>query len=100
MARSPYCKHVKAGKTYLFQAAGMDRFDRRASTPEDGSLVKAIKSPRGTPPMGTMGHCYVADMNDRFIGLVLCSSLKPVNVKRAPSGNWYKLGAVKRKRRG
>jgi len=99
MARSPYCKHVKAGKVYLFKAAGLDRFDRHSGTPEDGSLVRAIKSPRGTPPMGTMGHCYVADLEDHFLGLVLCSSLKPVNVRQVPSGHWALMGSKRKKRK-
>ena len=87
-----YCKHIRAGKTYRFEAAGMDRYDRHPGTPVEGAVVRVVKSPRGTPPMGTMGHCYVEDLAGKFLGLVLCSSLKPVKVRQVEGGYWSLVG--------
>jgi len=65
----------KIGKLYRFKAYGWDRFDRKPNTPSDGTVVRAIKSPHGCPEFGTMGHCYVATPEGKFIGLVSLGSL-------------------------
>ncbi len=66
---------VRAGKAYLFQAAGWDRADRKPNTPKDGTLVRVVKLP-GCPPPNTMGHCHVVEaQTDAFIGLVSTASL-------------------------
>lgn len=65
-------------KKYVFNAVGMDRFDRRPHTPKDGTIVVKIQ-PAGCPRNGTMGHCYVANADtEAFIGLVLENSLTEV----------------------
>lgn len=64
-------------KVYVFQAVGMDIFDRKSSTPENGTRVVKTQ-PAGCPKNGTMGHCFVADAETgAFIGLVQMASLKP-----------------------
>jgi len=67
---------VRPGKLYRFDPVGWDVFDRKPNTPSKGTVVKAIKSPPGCPKFGTMGHCYVATPEGKFIGLVLMASLK------------------------
>lgn len=71
-------KRVRINSLYTFAAVGFDRFDRRAHTPADGEVVRAIKSPHGCPPAGTMGHIYVATPEGQFIGLVQVASLQPI----------------------
>lgn len=70
---------IRTGKLYTFNANGWDRFDRRPYMPSDGATVRAIKSPPGCPPAGTMNHCYIATPDGRFIGLVSCASLYPLS---------------------
>jgi hypothetical protein len=67
-------------RRYLFDPAGMDRWDQRASHPPTGTLVVKTQ-PHGCPPNGTMGHCFIADAEDpgRFYGLVLENSLQRVS---------------------
>lgn len=43
-----------------------------------GRTVVPIVSPHGTPPAGTMGHVYVADLSGRFLGLVAIRCLAPL----------------------
>lgn len=63
---------------YVFEAVGWDRFDRRANTPKDGTVVVKTQ-PAGCPRNGTMGHCFVADAETgEFLGLVQTASLKRV----------------------
>lgn len=62
-------------KIYTFKAAGADLWDRRSNTPNDGD--KVIKTqPAGCPRNGTMGHCFVATPEGKFIGLVCEGSLR------------------------
>ena len=66
----------RPGTRKVFHAVGADRFDRRPHTPADGTIVQVIKAPRGCPPNGTMGHCFIGDATTgAFIGLVLVNSL-------------------------
>jgi hypothetical protein len=65
---------VRKGASYLFTAAGWDRFDRRDNTPADGTLVR-VCTPYGCPPPNAMGHCFVETMDGKFIGLVSTASL-------------------------
>jgi hypothetical protein len=65
-------------RVYKFEACGWDRFAPHANTPADGTLVRKCQ-PTGCPPNGTMGHCFVADVDGNFLGLVLLSSLQPVS---------------------
>jgi len=60
---------------YVFEANGWDLFDRRDYTPDDGTLVVKTQ-PFGAPRNGTMGHCYVADLDGNFLGLVSQGSLR------------------------
>ncbi len=70
-------RRIRAGRCYVYRPVLIDAVDNRTGL-NDGDKVRAIKSPRGCPPLGTMGHCYVADPdNDKFIGLVCCNSLQP-----------------------
>lgn len=75
-APAPERKAVATKPTvYRFKAVGLDAWENRPHTPKDGTLVVKT-SPRGCPPNGTMGHCYVADAaTGHFIGLVLVNSL-------------------------
>lgn len=67
MARKP--------TVYRFEAVGLDAFAPHRGTPKEGTLVVKT-SPRGCPPNGTMGHCFVADAaTGEFLGLVLVNSL-------------------------
>ena len=60
---------TKSAQRYVFNAVGWDKLDRRAHTPKDGTVV--IKTqPYGCPTNGTMGHCFIADLDGGFIGLV------------------------------
>jgi len=68
-------KKIRTGSVYIFNASGWDRFDRHLHTPKDGTLVRVTKAPYGCPKNGTMGHCYVSDMEGNFIGLVAEASL-------------------------
>jgi hypothetical protein len=64
------------GKIYKFEAASMDIMDRRAHTPENGTLVK-LTQPHGCPKNGTNNHCFVEDaQSGEFIGLVSIQSLQ------------------------
>jgi hypothetical protein len=54
-----------------------DACDKRIR-PWIGRTVRVMHPGHGCPPNGTMGHCYVEDVETRdFIGLVLVSSLQP-----------------------
>lgn len=66
-------------RIFVFEAAGMDIFDRRAYTPTDGTLVVKTQ-PYGCPKNGTMGQCYIADAETgKFIGMVSQKSLIPLS---------------------
>jgi len=67
---------VRKGAVYFFNAVGLDRFDRRANTPDDGTIVR-VCTPYGCPPPNTMGHCFVETLEGKFIGLVCTGSLTP-----------------------
>lgn len=68
-----------AQRIFVFEAAGMDIFDRRAHTPKDGTLVVKTQ-PYGCPKNGTMGQCYIADAETgKFIGMVSQKSLIPLS---------------------
>jgi hypothetical protein len=69
-------RKVRKGGVYVFKAVGWDRLDRRNNTPTDGTIVR-VCAPRGCPVANTMGHCFVEDMDGRFIGLVSTASLNP-----------------------
>lgn len=73
-------KRAIVGKTYIYQAVGMDVWDARTSL-KNGDLV-TVTNLRGAPRANTMGHCYVnyADTQN-FAGLVLVASLQPVSNK-------------------
>lgn len=70
-------KHVKAGKSYIFQPVGMDLWDSRAQV-ESGTIVRVVNLP-GCPKAGTMGHCHIETEQGKFAGLVLCNSLQDIN---------------------
>ena len=71
---------VRPGQFCRFKAVGWDLYDRKV---KDGEVVVPIKSPQGTPPFGTMGHCYVADaQTGEFIGLVMLASLTPITFNK------------------
>ena len=68
-------KKLSSRKVYRFEAAGVDIYDRRDNTPENGTLVR-LTQPYGCPRNGTMGHYFVADAEtNEFIGLVSGASL-------------------------
>ena len=64
------------GKTvYTYEPVGMDLWDGRTGLKRGDRVVKT--QPYGCPKNGTMGHCYVADVETgKFFGLVLVNSLK------------------------
>lgn len=66
MARKP--------RIYVFHRCGLDRYDPRPYMPPDGTLVQKTQ-PYGCPKNGTMGHCYIADLDGNFLGLVALGSL-------------------------
>jgi len=72
---------LRKGSRYIFQASGWDRFDPKPYTPADGTEVKVCQ-PYGCPSNGTMGHCYIEDMNGQFIGLVAIASLAKAEKKK------------------
>lgn len=72
---------MKTKTIYMFEATGLDIYDRRENTPENGKLVVKCQ-PRGCPTNGMMGHCFVEDLEGNFIGLVCVGSLKKVGTKR------------------
>lgn len=64
--------------TFVFEPVGFDLFDRRPNQPKPGTLVRKVQ-PAGCPRNGTMGHCYVEEVETgRFCGLVLVNSLRKV----------------------
>lgn len=67
---------VRKGMVVFFKAAGWDRFDRNANTPDDGTICR-VCTPYGCPPPNTMGHCFVETMEGKFVGLVSTASLTP-----------------------
>lgn len=72
---------AKTAKRYRFEATASDLYDRRNYTPEDGAIV--IKTqPFGVPKNGTMGQCYIADLDGNFIGMVDVRSLVPVKKEK------------------
>lgn len=66
---------AKTAPRFVFKAAGFDIFDRRAHTPEDGTIVIKTQPGYGCPKNGTMGQCYIADLDGEFIGMVSLASL-------------------------
>lgn len=61
---------------FVFQPVGLDVFDRKPHQPQPGTVVVKTQPP-GTPPNGTMGHCFVEDAETgEFYGLVLVNSLQ------------------------
>ena len=78
---SVYRKPKETGTVYVFEPVGWDVFDRRASQPEPGTLVRKTQ-PFGTPKNGTMGHVYVEDAETgAFYGLVMKNSLRRATAK-------------------
>jgi hypothetical protein len=77
---SVYKRKPSTGPVYEFKASAWDRFDRKDNTPADGTLVRKTQ-PAGCPKNGTLGHCFVEDLDGKFIGLVATASL--VRVKKA-----------------
>lgn len=71
----------RPGKLYRFEANGWDRIYPHARTPEDGAIVRAIKSPWNAE-IWDKGYCYVATPEGKFIGLVSLGSLQPLGVTR------------------
>lgn len=71
----------KVGVVRTLVPVMMDACDARVS-PWSGRPVRVVQ-PYGCPKNGTMGMCYVEDVETgRFIGLVCCNSLRkdPVNL--------------------
>jgi hypothetical protein len=72
----------KRKTVYSYKPTGFDIWDPKTDL-EEGDLVVKIQ-PRGCPPNGTMGHCFVGDPEtEEFIGLVKESSLEVLRVKRS-----------------
>ena len=65
---------VRKGQVLVFNAAGWDRFDARANTPADGTVVR-VCAPPGCPGPNVMSHCFVETLGGSFIGLVSTASL-------------------------
>lgn len=62
-------------RTFTLTPVGFDAFDDRVR-PWAGHIVRKVQ-PSGCPRNGTMGHCYVEDVESgTFIGLVLLNSLE------------------------
>lgn len=73
---------VHVGSIYVYKPVMLDKIDGM-TTLKEGDLVQVIKSPRGTPPIGTMGHCYVGHLKSgKFIGMVCVNSLVPASNAR------------------
>ena len=53
---------VRKGQVLVFNAAGWDRFDARANTPADGTVVR-VCAPPGCPGPNVMGHCFVETLD-------------------------------------
>ncbi len=68
-------RRVVAGRTYRYNAVGLDRWDARTNL-QPGELVRVVNLP-GCPRANTMGHCHVYRLDGTFAGLVLCNSLEP-----------------------
>ena len=68
----------RINSTYVYVPVSFDRFNIPFDTLKPGTLVKAIRSPMGCPPAGTMGMIYVGEAETgKFIIMVCCNSLVP-----------------------
>ena len=70
---------VRVGSTYIFTAVGLDILYPTDYTPGNGQLVKVVNQP-GCPPANTMGQCYVADMDGKFLCMVSGRMSRPAVV--------------------
>lgn len=68
---------ASTGRVYRFEPVGMDLWQ---GTPRvaRGDLVRKCQ-PTGCPRNGTMGHCFIEDLDGNFLQLVLVNSLVPVS---------------------
>lgn len=67
---------AQRAKKYRYVAAGWDLIDPNPRRPVDGTIVVKTSGGPGSPPNGTMGHCFIADATTgRFLCLVSEASL-------------------------
>ena len=75
-------RKVRPGQRFVYDPVMMDAIDPsygvKAGLLKAGDVVKVMKSPRGCPPCGTMGHCYVESLAGKFLGLFVTNSLQPI----------------------
>jgi hypothetical protein len=71
---------VKHLRKYRYMPVMFDKFYSK-NTPETGQIVVKTQ-PHGCPRNGTMGMCYVADLEGQFIGMVCVNSLQAVKNER------------------
>jgi hypothetical protein len=69
-------KRVRVGTKYVFDPVPMDIYDNKTDC-KKGDIVTVINLP-GAPRANTMGHCYVADENGKFLGMVCTNSLESI----------------------
>ena len=65
---------VRANSKYVYNAAGYDRVDPKATGLTNGDVVTVVKL-IGCPPPNTMGHAHVNGPDGKFAGLVDTLSL-------------------------
>jgi hypothetical protein len=68
---------MKKATVYRFEPVGWDVFRPTANQPPSGSLVRKVQ-PRGCPPNGTMGHCFIQPIDGADFCLVQLGSLVKV----------------------
>jgi hypothetical protein len=68
---------VRVGSKYKFQPCLTDLAMPQHYDAKPGETVKVVKLP-GAPPPNTMGQCHIANLDDRFLGMVSTASLVPL----------------------
>lgn len=71
---------AKRARKYRFEPVPFDKFCHSAYHLEEGMIVVKTQ-PHGCPKNGTMGQCYVANLDGEFLGMVCLKSLVPVSKK-------------------
>lgn len=90
---------TKRTRVFRFDPVGLDRFDRKAHHPAEGTEVVKVQPP-GTPRNGTMGHCFVQDAETGdFFGLVLEASLNATGRMVVPRDRAAEARDARAKRR-
>lgn len=69
-------KSPRVGSIRKWNPVGVDIWDSRFKLPI-GTLVRVIQ-PQGCPKNGTMSHCYIETIDNKFLGICHINSLDKV----------------------